>query len=474
MLFCLLICIQIKSQNSLPILDSSRQKIEINSLPNLKNIIPDTARLVKVSPKIDSIKDVTTRPTTYRQKKKVKKRPSKEQQLIIKEKLKWEKVLEQQNKLAVENYLKSSDGTNTYLIEAGKKLEDFKIIKTDTFLFDKSVNYTFEFKGTENKAPSILSKKLDQISIKERNANFIIINTDYAFSDTITFLVEGSAWKKIPIFVSKPLVKTSFIKEEKGTGYSMYLFALGASLLALWFFRYIFNEKKTPTHIEKERVIDQRDVSSNRGITIEKIGKRNNTKSEPTDIYESTFLVPLYEFWDDTAIHNCHFEKNFIEELQYFLFGLENKNKVETVELGGFILGTYQLDASGFYSVNCTKFVGIQSEKEDLYKMGFGSKAWIALEEVMHSDKYKGLDLIGWFHTHPGHGVFLSKPDLNICNNIFPEPYQFAMVMDTIKSSSNEKYHVGLFTKKVKGEMNNVKDKKADFIQWQDVVQKII
>jgi len=109
-----------------------------------------------------------------------------------------------------------------------------------------------------------------------------------------------------------------------------------------------------------------------------------------------------------------------------------------------------------------------------LYKMGFGSKAWIALEEVMHNDKYKELALIGWFHTHPGHGVFLSKPDLNICNNIFPEPYQFAMVMDTIKTASNEKYHVGLFTKKINGEMNNIKEKKTGFVQWQDVVQTII
>lgn len=472
-LFCVLICFQINGQNSLLVADTFKYKIEINTLPKLSPF-PDSINLRKEDTikTIDSTAIIPPKPATPFVKKKRKKRISKEQQLLNKEKIRWEKVLAQQNRTAIENYLKSTDGTNTYLVEAGKKLEEFKIIKTDTLLFDKRLSYTFEFKGTEDKTP-IIKSKLDQITVKEKNANFVIINTDYTFSDTITFYIEGSSWKKIAVFVSKPSVNPTTIKEEKASGLNKYLLALGVSLLALWFFNFLFNNKKIHENSEKNLPLEQTLNAPNSGIIIERVGKRDRSV-KPTHMSqrEKNYEVPLNNYWDDSVIHSCVFEKIFIEELQYFLFGLENKAKVETVELGGFILGSYEQNNSGFYEITCSKFVGIQSEKEDLYKMGFGSKAWIALEEVMQ--KYKDLALIGWFHTHPGHGVFLSKPDLNICNNIFPEPYQFAMVMDTIKSSSNEKYHVGLFTKKMNGQMNNIKEKKTEFVQWEEVVQKII
>lgn len=475
-LFGFLICFQINGQNNQSISDTNVFTIEINTLPQL-NTFPDSIKLRQKDTLsiLDSTELILKKSPPPVKKKKRKKRISKEEQLLKEEKIKWEKVLDQQNRTAIENYLKSSEGTNTYLVEAGKKLEEFKIIKIDTFQFDKWLNYTFEFKGTEDKAPAVASNKLDQITIKERNSNFVIINTDYTFFDTITFLVEGSSWKKIPVFVSKPKLNSTELKEEKGSPINKYLLALVASILALWFFRYLFNDKK-PSFTTNENLSIKHELNAaNKGIVVESVGKRNHSiKPAHKNHQEKNYQVPLNEYWDDSAIHNCIFEKDFIEELHYFLFGIENKDKVETVELGGFILGSYQQNSSGFYTIHCTKFVGIQSEKEDLYKMGFGSKAWIALEEVMHNDKYKELALIGWFHTHPGHGVFLSKPDLNICNNIFPEPYQFAMVMDTIKTASNEKYHVGLFTKKINGEMNNIKEKKTGFVQWQDVVQTII
>ena len=38
--------------------------------------------------------------------------------------------------------------------------------------------------------------------------------------------------------------------------------------------------------------------------------------------------------------------------------------------------------------------------------------------------------MVGWYHTHPGWGVFLSGMDLFICNNFFNRPLDVALVID--------------------------------------------
>lgn len=40
--------------------------------------------------------------------------------------------------------------------------------------------------------------------------------------------------------------------------------------------------------------------------------------------------------------------------------------------------------------------------------------------------------IVGWYHTHPGHGVFLSAPDKFIQNNFFAHGGQLALVIDHV------------------------------------------
>ena len=44
--------------------------------------------------------------------------------------------------------------------------------------------------------------------------------------------------------------------------------------------------------------------------------------------------------------------------------------------------------------------------------------------------KYPGKKIVGWYHTHPGFGIFLSGMDLFIQNNFFNQPWQIATVYD--------------------------------------------
>jgi len=40
--------------------------------------------------------------------------------------------------------------------------------------------------------------------------------------------------------------------------------------------------------------------------------------------------------------------------------------------------------------------------------------------------------IVGWYHSHPGFGIFLSSYDKFICRNFFNLPWQFAIVVDPI------------------------------------------
>jgi len=45
-------------------------------------------------------------------------------------------------------------------------------------------------------------------------------------------------------------------------------------------------------------------------------------------------------------------------------------------------------------------------------------------------EHYSGKRIVGWYHTHPGMGIFLSHYDTWLHSNFFPEPWQVALVVD--------------------------------------------
>ena len=52
---------------------------------------------------------------------------------------------------------------------------------------------------------------------------------------------------------------------------------------------------------------------------------------------------------------------------------------------------------------------------------------------AMHDDleeRYPGKELLGWYHTHPRMGVFLSGYDTWLHDHFFPEPWQVALVIE--------------------------------------------
>ena len=99
------------------------------------------------------------------------------------------------------------------------------------------------------------------------------------------------------------------------------------------------------------------------------------------------------------------------------------------VELGGVMLGRQRVDAQG------TPFVVIQeSLRAEHYHATKGSftfthDTWSEITR-RRTEFHPELEMVGWYHTHPGWNVFLSGMDNFICDNFFNRPLDVALVID--------------------------------------------
>ena len=61
----------------------------------------------------------------------------------------------------------------------------------------------------------------------------------------------------------------------------------------------------------------------------------------------------------------------------------------------------------------------------------FTQETWVHIHKEK-AQKYPEESIIGWYHSHPGFGVFLSQHDLFIHNNFFSDPSHIAWVFDPV------------------------------------------
>ncbi len=182
------------------------------------------------------------------------------------------------------------------------------------------------------------------------------------------------------------------------------------------------------------------------------------------------FKFDLTQLWDDTAINELHFHTKSISDLGQFLRSQNIKELIEkegTIpEIGGFLLGKFFKDPDiGNYKVAVEEFVPVSPKMHNVYKLEF-STSGIAHELGEAQDQFPELVLVAWFHTHPGHGLFLSSPDLTIHEGFFKEKYQFAMEIDSLTDNLD----TGFFTRTMAGKTNN-RDNRKPSAKWFDWVE---
>src|SRR3954469_4440300 len=98
------------------------------------------------------------------------------------------------------------------------------------------------------------------------------------------------------------------------------------------------------------------------------------------------------------------------------------------VEVCGVLVGNVYQDAMGPF-VFAEACIRGNFATGRAAQVTFTAKTWAHIQDVLDRD-YPDLRILGWYHTHPGHGIFLSDMDLFIHKNFFSLPWHVAFVFD--------------------------------------------
>lgn len=99
-----------------------------------------------------------------------------------------------------------------------------------------------------------------------------------------------------------------------------------------------------------------------------------------------------------------------------------------TREIGGVLVGEVLKDDAGTYLKIDTTVDALHAEEKGA-ELTFTHATWEHINKEMDT-KHKGKKVVGWYHTHPGFGVFLSDRDQFIQKSFFNLPFQVAFVYD--------------------------------------------
>jgi len=100
-----------------------------------------------------------------------------------------------------------------------------------------------------------------------------------------------------------------------------------------------------------------------------------------------------------------------------------------SVELGGVLLGGQYQDADGNPFVVISDSLRAQHYEATKGSFKFTHDTWEQITRE-REDFPPELQMVGWYHTHPDWGVFLSGMDMFICDNFFNKPLDVALVID--------------------------------------------
>ena len=109
----------------------------------------------------------------------------------------------------------------------------------------------------------------------------------------------------------------------------------------------------------------------------------------------------------------------------------EHAARDTSVEICGVLVGRLLVDDDGPY-VMISASIRADAATSKFAEVTFTHESWSAINEEMDT-KYADHSIVGWYHSHPDFGIFLSDRDVFIHENFFSGPGQVAHVVDPIR-----------------------------------------
>jgi len=186
-----------------------------------------------------------------------------------------------------------------------------------------------------------------------------------------------------------------------------------------------------------------------------KIHKKTSRRIIPDGYREELLSSNIYkkldlqQVWRDSMVSEIYIHDAVLLDIGKWVDESLEINPVP--EVAGFLLGNTGRLVEDSYWVSLESFVPSREvAKHNPTSIEFGLKPLVQLD--LMREKYPHWDIMGWFHTHPGHSPYLSATDLYTHNGFFLHPYQLAIVLDSL----TEQFETGVFSRKHNGEVNNV------------------
>lgn len=151
-------------------------------------------------------------------------------------------------------------------------------------------------------------------------------------------------------------------------------------------------------------------------------------EQQPFDDEDSADTLPQNVIYMGDRVQedkNIYISQSTYKEIQKF-----TKNKL-TNESGGMLIGNV-VEAFGKTNIIIRGFVEAKYSEATPTTLKFTHETWDYVHGVVEK-KYEDGKILGWIHTHPDFGIFLSEYDKFIQNNFFREDYQIAYVVDPIQ-----------------------------------------
>ena len=103
------------------------------------------------------------------------------------------------------------------------------------------------------------------------------------------------------------------------------------------------------------------------------------------------------------------------------------------VEVGGVLIGQWCMDEQDEQFIIVKHALPARHVRQGSVYLTFTQETLVDLHDQIDK-RFEGEKIIGWFHTHPRMGVFLSHYDTFLHRNFFPEPWQVALVVEPFSS----------------------------------------
>ena len=139
----------------------------------------------------------------------------------------------------------------------------------------------------------------------------------------------------------------------------------------------------------------------------------------------------------------------FVTQAAYSRICVHSVSDMEN-EVGGMLIGQWCLSREHEQFIVVEHALPARHTRQGSVYLTFTQDSLVDMHDQI-DENYKGQKILGWYHTHPRMGLFLSHYDTWLHRNFFPEPWQVALVVEPLGATG------GFFVRQKQGLLDSTR-----------------